>query len=88
MALMNYSIFRARNKIFFLFLHKCFRKHVDKSKLVAVSEMRDTGIPAKENSAQILYFLVGAFCNSLLPAGQESEEFLTLCSFAIHGCPA
>lgn len=75
MAVINNSLFRAWNKsFFFLFLHKCFRKHVDKSKLIAISEMRDNGIPAEDDSAQILYFLVGAFCNSLLPDGQESEE--------------
>lgn len=55
------------------FLPKCFGKHVDQSKLIAISETRDNGVLAKENSAQILYFLVGIICNSLLPSGQGSE---------------
>lgn len=72
MAVMAYNIFRAWNK--FLHLHKCFGKHVDQSKLIAISETRDNGMLTKENSAQILYFLVVVFCNSLLPSGQGSEE--------------
>lgn len=74
MAVMAYNIFRAWNKFFFLHLHECFGKHVDQSKLIAISETRDNGMFTKENSAQILYFLVVVFCNSLLPSGQGSEE--------------